>query len=171
MDYLWLGCAAVLLVIGMAAVLVPGIPGPLIGFAGLAVAQLSDLLAVSGSFLLGMLAVAVCITVLDSIVPIWGTRKWGGSRAGVIGSTIGLLAALFVLPAMGIVLGPFGLLGIVLGPFVGALLGELLVGTGSRQALRAAFGSFVGFVTGTLLKLAYTAGIAGYLVYALVRAR
>jgi uncharacterized protein YqgC (DUF456 family) len=46
---------------------------------------------------------------------------------------------------------PFGL---IVGPFLGAYLGELVAGKDSRTALRSGFGSFVGFVAGTIMKLA-----------------
>lgn len=116
------------------------------------------------SFLAVMAFVAVVITVLDYVVPIWGTKKFGGTKAGVRGSTIGLIVSMFVLPVLGITIGPFGLLGVLAGPFVGAYLGEMLGGTSTEAALKSAFGSFVGFLAGTLMKLAYGIVVAVYLV-------
>ena len=52
-------------------------------------------------------------------------------------------------------IGPFGIIGILLGPFLGAYIGESTGGQSEGKALKAAFGSFIGFVTGTLMKLAY----------------
>jgi uncharacterized protein YqgC (DUF456 family) len=82
------------------------------------------------------------VTGLDYVIPIYGTRKFGGTKYGMWGCIIGLIAGLW--------LGPVG---IIVGPFVGALAGELIANSSSDQALRAAFGSFVGFLLGTLLKL------------------
>jgi uncharacterized protein YqgC (DUF456 family) len=50
-----------------------------------------------------------------------------------------------------VVLGPFGLFGIISGPFIGAWIGERSAGQSSDKALRAAFGSFIGFLAGLLI--------------------
>ena len=86
--------------------------------------------------------VTIVVQVLDSVVPIWGTKKFGGSKMGVWGSTLGLRVGLF-----------FGPWGIVLGPFLGAVVFELIDGKNTRLALKAGWGSFVGLMTGTILKL------------------
>jgi len=99
------------------------------------------------------LILAIGITVLDNIVPILGTKKMGGSKKGVWGSIIGLLFGIVLFP-------PFGIL---IGPFVGAVLGELIGGKEFNIALKAGFGSFLGFVTGTVLKLVFTFW-AGYYI-------
>jgi uncharacterized protein YqgC (DUF456 family) len=106
---------------------------------------------------------ALAITLLDYYVPIYGTKKFGGSKAGVWGSTIGLIVGIFVLPFLGIVIGPFGLLGIILGPFLGAYIGEKWVGKADEHAWRSAWGSFLGFLAGTFIKIAY-ALVIGYFV-------
>jgi uncharacterized protein len=96
--------------------------------------------------------ITVVITVLDYVVPLYGTRKYGGSKYGVWGSTIGLIAGFW--------LGP---LGIIIGPFVGAFVGEFIASNNSEHALKAAWGSFVGFLFGTLLKLVVCLVMAWYL--------
>jgi uncharacterized protein YqgC (DUF456 family) len=97
---------------------------------------------------LGILALLVII--IDYIIPVWGTKKFGGTKAGTWGSVIGLIAGLFLLPAI----GPFGVITVLAGPFFGALIGERIAGQDSGKALRAAFGSFIGFLAGTFMKLA-----------------
>ena len=92
-------------------------------------------------------------------VPVWGAKKFGGSRAGVWGSVIGLIIGIFFIP-----LGPFGIIGILGGPFCGALIGEILAGKKSDKAFRAAFGTFIGFIAGTLMKLVTAFIITGFFV-------
>jgi uncharacterized protein YqgC (DUF456 family) len=115
-------------------------------------------------------AVVIIVAILDYVVPIWGTWKYGGTKAGVRGSTIGLIIGVILLPMLGIVLGPFGIFGILGGPFIGAWIGERMAGQEQHQALRAAFGSFVGFIAGTLMKIAVSLILAFYFFRAVFQA-
>ena len=99
----------------------------------------------------------------DYWIPIYGTKKFGGTKASVRGSIIGLIIGVIVLPVLGIVIGPFGLLGIILGPFLGALIGERMAGTPEKDAFRSAVGSFLGFVAGTLIKVIFGLVVLFYL--------
>lgn len=79
----------------------------------------------------------------DYIANIIGVKKYGGSKAGMWGSTIGLLVGPFVIP----------LLGILVGPFLGAALAELLVNKKNlNEAIKVGFGSVVGFVSSVVTK-------------------
>lgn len=141
-------------VVGIIGAIVPGLPGPPISWLALLLLGLSDAADYSPTYLLIFAATAVVITLFDYFVPVWGTRRLGGTRAGAKGSTVGLVVSMFVLPLLGVVIGPMGIVGLLAGPFVGAYVGETLAGN-RRQALRAAMGSFVGFLGGTLVKLAF----------------
>jgi len=90
------------------------------------------------------LIIAIGVFVLDYIIPAMGTKKFGGSKAGMVGTTLGLIVAL-VFPILGV-------FGIIIWPFVGALVGELINKADQKTAIKAAFGSFLGFLTGTFLK-------------------
>lgn len=146
--------AILLLIVGLLGAIIPALPGPIISYAGLVSLYFSSHQPFSDRFMLLWLALAILITALDNIVPILGTKKMGGSKKGVWGSIVGLVFGL-------IFLGPFGIL---IGPFVGAVLGELIDGKEFNLALRAGFGSFLGFLTGTILKLVYSAWAGYYIV-------
>jgi uncharacterized protein YqgC (DUF456 family) len=150
LDVLYLVLGGLLWVVGLAGCFLPVLPGPPLAFVGLLLQQLRDQAPFSTRFLLIWLLITITVTVLDYWIPIYGTKKLGGTRAGVWGATIGLVVGFF--------LGPWG---IIIGPFFGALLGELLANQDSNKAWKAAFGSFVGFLLGTVLKLAVT-GIIGW---------
>lgn len=162
MDWIWVLIGIVLVLIGIIGAIVPGIPGPVISFFALLILQLKDTAPFTDDFLVIMGLIAAGVTFLDYVVPIWGTKKFGGTKMGVRGSIIGLLVGIFVLPILGIVIGPFGLLGIILGPFVGAYIGESMGGQNSNVAMRSAIGSFIGFITGTLMKLVYSIIVGFY---------
>ena len=105
-DYLLLAGAIILLVIGIIGCLVPILPGPPLSYAGLILLHISRFASFSTEKLIILAAITVIVTVLDYIVPIWGTRKFGGSKYGMRGATVGLIIGLFLGPP-GIVLGPF----------------------------------------------------------------
>jgi len=85
----------------------------------------------------------VLLFVADSAANLIGVKKFGGTKAGMWGSTIGLLVGPFIIPVAGILIGPF----------IGAVIGELLVTkTEYKQALKAGVGSLVGFLTSVAAK-------------------
>jgi len=162
MDWIWILVGVVLVLVGIIGAIVPGIPGPIISFVALLLLQLKEAAPFSEEFLIIMGLIAAGVTFLDYVVPIWGTKKFGGTKMGVRGSIVGLLVGIFVLPILGIIIGPFGLLGIILGPFVGAYIGEKMGGQDSKLAMRSAVGSFIGFITGTFMKLVYSIIVGFY---------
>ena len=156
MDALWITLGILAVFIGLAGAILPGLPGPPVSFLALVFLELTAKSPFSLEFLVVMGAIMVVVTLLDYVVPIYGTKKFGGTKRGVWGSTIGLLFGIIIFPFFGIVLGPFGLFGVILGPFLGAYIGEITGGKDRDQALRAAIGSFIGFLAGTFMKLAYS---------------
>ena len=142
---------------GILGSFLPVLPGPPISWIGLLLLYLTKAVP-DNWWVLGItLFIAVVVTVLDYIIPAAGTKKFGGSKAGMWGSIVGLLVAI-IFP----ILGPFG---IIVWPFVGALVGELANNADQKKALKAAFGSFVGFLTGTFLKFLLAVVYAGLFVW------
>lgn len=142
MDSLWLILGVILMVAGLVGCILPFLPGPPLCYGALLLQQLQSDPPYSTNFLLWWGGVTALVMAVDYLVPIYGTRKFGGTRYGVWGCVIGLIAGLW--------LGPLGL---IVGPFAGAFIGELIGNAKSEDAFRAALGSFMGFVVGTLLKL------------------
>lgn len=156
MDLLWIVVGFGFMMAGLAGSVVPLLPGPPLSYVGLLVLQLREHPAFTAKFLLIWLGVVIIIAVLDYLVPLYGTKKFGGTKYGIWGCAIGLIAGLW--------LGPVG---IILGPFAGAFIGELLANNQSEQALKAAVGSFIGFLFSTLLKLVTCLVMGWYFVRAL----
>jgi len=146
MDITLAVLATALVLIGFLGSVLPVIPGPPISWAGLLLLKWTDYVNDHGAAyenaLWILLFFVVLVTILDYVVPIMGTKKYGGSKRGVWGATIGVVVGLF-----------FGPLGIIIGPFLGAYIGEITTGKKEKQALRAAWGSFVGFLLGVGMKL------------------
>lgn len=134
----------VLMITGIFGSFLPVLPGPPISWVGLLLLYLTKVIPMDWVFLGITLFIAILVFALDYIIPIIGTKKFGGSKAGMIGTTIGLLVSL-VFPILGI-------FGIIIWPFIGALVGELMNRADHKTALKSAFGSFLGFITGTFIK-------------------
>lgn len=142
----------ILVIGGFIFSILPPIPGPLLPLGGLYLLHfLHPQHFFSLQFVLIMTVITVLILIIENIIPIWGTKKLGGSKAGILGSTIGLFAGLILLTP---IMGPFS---IIVGPFAGAMAGELFSGKGMDVAFRSGLGSFLGFLAGTGLKLMITA--------------
>ena len=157
MDYVLLGLAIVMMIVGIAGCLLPVLPGPPLTYLGLVVLHFTKFGPVSTKLFIILGVVAIVVTVIDYIVPIWGTRQFGGSKYGMRGAAVGLVIGLF--------LGPFG---IIAGPFIGAVVGEMLFKDDIKYALKAGFGSLLGFLTGVGLKLAASLLMTFYFVKTII---
>ncbi|QLE00987.1 DUF456 domain-containing protein [Galbibacter sp. BG1] len=144
MDVLLVTIGFVCIIIGFFGSFLPILPGAPISWVGLLLLYLTKAIPTNWWMLGITLFVAIAIIVLDYLIPIAGTKRFGGSRAGIIGTTVGLVVSI-IFPVL-------GLFGVVVWPFVGAFVGELINKADRKTALRAAFGSFLGFLTGTFLK-------------------
>ncbi len=129
-------------ILGILGCILPVIPGPPISFIALIMLHLAEKGILTTSFLWSMAFIAIAVTILDYIVPVWGTKKFGGSKRSSWGATVGLIIGLFI--------GPWG---IILGPFAGATIAELIGGADQSKALKAGFGAFIGFLLGVGMKL------------------
>jgi uncharacterized protein YqgC (DUF456 family) len=155
---LWLLVVA-LVGVGVVGVVVPGLPGAILVFAGLALGAWIDGFTRVG---LGTLAVLAALTaatyLLDFLATAVGARRFGTSWWGVLGAVLGTLGGLF-----------FGLPGLVLGPFLGAFAAELLARRDVRQASRAGLGAWLGLLLGTAGRLALVLAMIGIFAVAYLR--
>ena len=87
--------------------------------------------------------IVAALFIADYAVNAWGVKKYGGSRASVIGSTIGIIIGPFVIPAFGLILGPL----------LGAVIGEMLAGSNLNQSLKVGFGAVVGLFSSMAVKV------------------
>ncbi|MFK7781155.1 DUF456 domain-containing protein [Psychroserpens sp.] len=142
MDIFLIILAAFFMILGIIGSFLPVLPGPLTSWIGLLIFHLTDVVPMNWTFLIITLVIAVAIWILDYIIPAMGTKRFGGSKAGMIGTSIGLIIGLLA-PIPG---------GIIIGPFVGALVGELINKSEFDKAIKAAFGSFLGFLASTFIK-------------------
>ncbi len=152
MDYVLIALGILFIITGIIGGIVPIIPGPPLSYVGLLFLHFTNKYDFTNRFLIIWAVITVVVYLLDYVIPAWGTKKFGGSKRGIYGSIIGLIIGIFVFPPIGIIVGPF----------VGAVIGELSSGKNSSEALKSGFGSFLGFLVGTLLKLIVSGIMAWY---------
>lgn len=133
----------VLFAVGMAGAIFPILPGVLAIYAAFFVYGFFIGFEKFGFwFWLLQTSIVVAVIVADYLVSALGVKKVGGSRASVVGSTIGILVGPFVIPGIGLLLGPF----------LGAVIGELIAGSQPGQAVKVGIGSLVGFLSSVVVK-------------------
>lgn len=141
MDILLLILGTLALLVGTVGAVLP-LPGPPLSYLGLIFIHFTKFADFSATLLWVLGLLTAVILILDYYIPIWGTKKLGGTKYGSWGSAIGMLVGLFM--------GPLGLF---IGAFAGAFVGELIAGTNFNTSIRAAAGTFLGFAVGILMKL------------------
>jgi len=148
--------AALLVVVGLAGVVLPALPGLPLVFVGMLIA------AWAGDFVhvgVPTLVVLGVLTLLSFVVDFWatahGAKRVGASRKAMAGAVIGTFAGLFFAPV-----------GLFVGPFVGALVGELLHSRELGTAAKVGFGTWLGLVLAIVLKLGLAFAMLGIFAFA-----
>lgn len=156
MDVLLLIAGFVCMVLGVFGSFLPVLPGPGLSWLGLLLLYFTAAVPMNYWILGVTFLVTVIISILDYVIPAKGTKKFGGSSYGVWGTNIGLVVGIFA-PI------PFGF---IIGPFVGAFVGELIYNsTDHKRALKAATGSFIGFLASSFMKFVVCMGFLGLFVW------
>jgi len=154
---LWV-LSLILVGVGIAGVLVPGLPGTPLVFGGLLLAAWADGFQNVGAGTIVILAVMTILAFgVDFLSASLGAKRAGASREAVIGAALGTLIGIF-----------FGFVGILLGPFVGAVTGEFLARRNLGQAGRAGAATWIGFLLGIGVKLVLAFTMVGIFVLAYI---
>lgn len=131
--------SGILLIVGLLGTVLPVLPGAPLALAGLLVFKFSGDCGYGWGLVIIAGILVIIGALLDYFLPVYMTKRLGGTKYGIWGSILGLIVGLFF--------PPFGFL---IGPFAGALVGELIYNAqDKKRAVKAAFGSFVGFILTT----------------------
>ena len=142
-DILLMILSSICLLVGFLGCVLPALPGPPIAYIGLLLLHFTDRVQFTPTQLWIWLGIVIVVQLLDNFIPMLGTKYSKGSKSGTWGAFFGSIIGLFFLPW-----------GLILGPFFGAVAGELLADRGMNQALKSGVGSVLGFLFGTVIKLA-----------------
>lgn len=155
MDVFLIIIAAILMLLGLLGCILPALPGPPVSYVGFILLHFTDKVQFSTTQIIFLLILVIIAQVIDYFIPILGSKYSGGTKWGSWGAFVGSVLGLFFLPW-----------GLILGPFIGAMAGELLGDADMKSALRSGTGALVGFLLGTVLKLA----LCMYFIVLMVRA-
>ena len=156
MHSLYYGLAVALVLVGIAGVILPALPGLPLVFAGMLLAAWAGDFQQVGWVTLVVLGLLTLFSVgVDFFATLVGAKRVGASRKALIGAVVGTFAGLF-----------FGPIGLFAGPFVGALLGELWHGREIGQAAKVGLGTWLGILLGTVLKLGLAFAMLGLFAFA-----
>jgi uncharacterized protein YqgC (DUF456 family) len=153
---LW-ALVVVLVLVGLAGLVLPGLPGAPLMFGGLLMAAWIEDFAFVGPWTLVALGFMALLTfAVDFAAGALGAKKFGASKYAVFGAFAGAIVGIF-----------FGLPGIVLGPFCGAVAGELMTNKSFEEATAAGVGTTIGLLVGVAAKMTLAFSMLG--VFLLVR--
>lgn len=130
------------LVVGFIGSVLPVLPGTVLSWIGLVTFKFTSYADYSWLVVIIAAVIVILFQFLNYFLPSYGAKKFGGSKYGIWGATIGLL--------IGVLFSPFGLISIFIMPFIGAFAGEFLIyRNDGKKSLKAAFGVFIGFMIST----------------------
>jgi uncharacterized protein YqgC (DUF456 family) len=156
LQSLYYALAVILVLVGIAGVILPALPGLPLVFAGMLLAAWAGDFQQIGWVTLVVLGLLTLLSVgVDFFATLVGAKRVGASKKALLGAVLGTFAGLF-----------FGPIGLFAGPFVGALFGELWHGREIGQAAKVGLGTWLGILLGTVLKLGLAFAMLGLFAFA-----
>jgi uncharacterized protein YqgC (DUF456 family) len=158
-DIIFYALAAALILVGLAGTILPALPGVPLVFAGMFVTAWVGDFARIGWPTLTILGVLTALAIIvDFVAGVLGAKRVGASGWALFGAAVGTVMGIFV----------GGIFGLILGPFIGAVLGELIAGSNLKRSTTVGIGAWLGFLFGTLAKIALCFTMLGVFVLALL---
>ena len=155
-DSLYYALAVILILVGIAGVILPALPGlPLVFIGMLLAAWVGDFQQIGWVTLVVLGLLTLLSVAVDFFATLVGAKRVGASKKALWGAVLGTFVGIF-----------FGPIGLFAGPFIGALLGELWHGREIGQAAKVGLGTWLGIVLGIVLKLGVAFAMLGLFAFA-----
>ena len=158
MDTLWWLVSTALILLGLAGIVLPALPGTLLVWAGTALGAWIDASQPVGWIAVGAVTfLAILAFVLDYISAVLGAKRVGASKQAIWGAAIGTVAGIFM-----------GIVGVFVMPLVGAAAGEYLARREHGRALHVGVATWLGLMAGMLAKFVLAFVMIGIFIVALL---
>ena len=145
MDVLLLVLGTIVILLGLATLFMPVVPGIAIVYGGILLVAWADGFTKIGTvMLLALAALMVIGLIADNVAGLFGARRAGASAWGVFGAGLGGMVGI-----------AFGLPGVILGPAIGALAFEYMKNPNLARAGKAGLGGLLGFFLAVLAKYVF----------------
>ena len=149
-----------LIVAGLIGVVMPALPGLPLMFVGMVLTAWADHFERVPIWVLAILGImSLTALLVDFFATSYGAKRYGAGNLAIFGAAIGTLAGLFF---------PIPIVGLIIGPFVGAVIGELIVGKQLLHASKVGVATWVGLILGTALKIAMAVAMLAIFAVALL---
>jgi uncharacterized protein len=157
-DTLWWALSAGLILLGLAGIVLPALPGIALVLVGILVGAWIDNFTRVGLLTLSIvMALAFLALFLDAVAAMLGAKRAGASRQAVIGAALGTVAGIFM-----------GLVGVLFMPLVGAAIGEFMARKDSNRAVRVGVATWLGLMAGLIAKVVLAFMMVGIFAVALL---
>lgn len=158
MEFNWLQITGLVItwmvmVVGILGCMLPAVPGaPLVFFGAVAHRLYFGADQSVNNIVLGIIVLLMVFALLlDYLASMYGAKKLGATRNGIIGCVVGGIVGLII----------FNIPGALIGPFVGALVFELLGGKDWKTSSKAGLGATLGLLGGAVGKVACSIAMFG----------
>jgi len=148
--------AVLLMIVGLAGTVVPGLPGTVLIFAGLILgAWLDGFRHVGGLMIIVLGVLSVTTYIIDAVVVGIATKAVKASGFALAGATLGTFLGIFT-----------GFIGLIFLPFVGAVLGEYIAQKDLARAGRVGVATWIGMALGVAGRIALGFTMIGVFILA-----
>jgi uncharacterized protein YqgC (DUF456 family) len=157
-DGLWWALSVALILIGLAGIILPALPGTVLVLAGILLGAWIDDFTRIGWFAVTVVSIlAVLSWVMEYVAALMGAKRAGASRQAVIGAALGTVAGIFM-----------GIIGVLFLPLAGAAVGEYMAQRDHGRAMRVGVATWLGLMVGMVAKVALAFAMVGIYIVALL---
>lgn len=134
----------ILMSIGLIGIFVPGLPGNgLIFISTLGYGIFTKFEKISVTWIVFFAFITILAFVFDYVASLLGAKKFGATKAGIIGGFLGGIVGALLL----------SIPGLLIGQFLGTCVGELCYGKELKLSMKSGLGTMLGYVLGVVINI------------------